>query len=165
MGRLAQTFAGLTIIDMIPYAAKTELTLEENASSVAFPNADLLNTTDKPFAVHRIIPRIIALDSNGLPLATQPDIDVREALVSVSFMVMGVNQGMTKEDNPVYIGNLLGGTTSERYWRLDEPIVMPNANGIAAKASVGAFPAGVTYTDLRVALTLQGFLLVVTPPK
>lgn len=165
MGRLAQTFAGLTIIDMIPYAAKTELTLAPAASSVSFPNTDLLNTTDKPFAVHRVTVRIIALDTNGLPLATQPDIEVREALVSLAFMVTGVNQGMTKENDPIYVGNLLGGTTSERYWRLDEPIVMPNGNGIAAKASVGLFPAGVTYTDLRVTVVLQGFLLVVAPPK
>ena len=51
MGRLAQTFAGLQIMDMIPYAMKTELTLAPSTSSTAFPNADLLNTADKPFAV------------------------------------------------------------------------------------------------------------------
>lgn len=165
MGRLAQTFAGLQIMDMIPYAMKTELTLNPSTSSTAFPNADLLNTGDKPFAVHRVIPRIIALDTNGLVLATQPDLETREALVSVSLMVTGVNQPMTKEDNPIYIGNLVGGSTSERYWRLEEPIVMPNANGINAKATVSAFPAGVTYTTLRVTLVLEGYILVVAPPK
>ena len=165
MGRLAQTFAGLQIMDMFPYTMKTTLTLAASVNAQSFPNVDWLNTQDKPFAAHRLIPRVIALDTNGLILATQPDIDTREALVQLALMLQGFNQAMTKDDVPIEIGNLVGGTTSERYWRFEEPFVLPNSYGVVAKATTLAFPAGVTYTSLKITLTLQGFLLQVAPPR
>lgn len=150
---------------MVPYSMQTQLTLAASVSGQQFPNADLLNTVDKPIAVHRMIPRVIALDSNGLPLASQPDIETREALVSIALTLTGLNQPMVKDASPVFLGNLLGGTTSERYWRYEEPFVLPNGNGVIASANVGAFPAGVTYTQLRITLLFQGYLLVVAPPQ
>lgn len=165
MGRLAQSFAGLQIQDMFPYAAKTQLTLAESTAATNFPNADWLNTQDKPLAVHRMTVRIIALDENGLVLATQPDIETREALVLLGMLLQGFNQPMTKDMTPIEVGNLLGGTTSERYWRFEEPFVLPNSYGVIASAQTIAFPAGVTYTNLRITLVLQGFLLQVTKPN
>lgn len=165
MGRLAQTFANLQIMDMFPYTAKTQLTLDEDISGRQFPNADWLNTQDKPFAVHRLIPRIIALDSDGLVLATQPDIETREALVQLGLLLQGFNQPMTKDATAIEVGNLLGGTTSERYWRFEEPFVIPNSYGVIATATTLPFPAGVTYTQLQITLTLQGFLLQVAAPN
>jgi len=111
MGRLAQSFAGLQIQDMFPYVMKTQLTLGPSVSARNFPNADWLNTQDHPFAVHRMTVRIIALDSNGLVLAAQPDIETREAIVLLGLLLQGFNQPMTKDAAPVEVGNLLGGTT------------------------------------------------------
>jgi hypothetical protein len=165
MGRLAQTFANLQIMDMFPYTAKTTLTLGPSVSARQFPNADWLNSQDKPFTVHRLIPRIIALDEAALPLATQPDIETREALVQLGLLLQGFNQPMTKDSTAIEVGNLLGGTTSERYWRFEEPFVLPNSYGVIASATTLAFPAGVSYTQLKITLTLQGFLLQVAPPN
>jgi hypothetical protein len=164
MGRLAQSYAGLQIQDMYPYTAKTQLTLTASSASTQFPNADWLNTQDKPFAVHRMIPRILAL-TDGVIAATQPDIEIREALVLLSLLVQGFNQPATKDMTAIEVGNLLGGTTSERYWRFDEPLVFPNSYGMIAAAQTIAFPAGVAYNSLRITLTLQGHLLQVTTPN
>lgn len=165
MGRLAQSFAGLQIQDMFPYAMKTQLTLGPSISARNFPNADWLNTQDHPFAVHRLTVRIIALDENGVVVATQPDIETREALVLLGLLLQGFGQPMTKDAAPIEVGNLLGGTTSERYWRFEEPFVLPNSYGVVASATTLAFPAGVSYTNLRITLVCQGFLLQVTRPN
>lgn len=164
MGRIATRFAGLQVMDMVPYSMSTRLTLAASVSARQFPNADWLNTNVYPFAVHRMIPRIIALDSNSLPLATQPDLEVREALVSISLNLQGFNMPMTKDMNPIPVGNLVGGSTSERYWRFEEPFVLPNSYGVVASATTGAFPASVTYTQLQITLVLEGFNLIVAQP-
>lgn len=166
MGRLAQSFAGLQIMDMFPYNMPSEQTVTTGQQGQAFPNADLLNTVTMPFAVHRLIPRIIALDSNGLALATQPDLEVRETLVKMRVNLQGFNHDAQKA--PVRIGNLLGGTTSERFWRFEEPFVMPNANGMLVTIDCDSFPstfAGSGIITLRVTVNLQGFLLQVAAPR
>lgn len=166
MGRLAQNFAGLTVVDMIPYNMPSTLTMTASTQGVAFPNTDLLNTVDKPFAVHRVIPRILALDSTGLVLSTQPDVEVREALISLRMVLTGFNQDATKAVVP--IGNLLQGTTSQRAWSFEEPFVLPNSYGVQVFADCAAFPAafaGAGVVSLQVRLNLQGYLLVVAPPR
>ncbi|MBK7823043.1 MAG: hypothetical protein IPJ61_18840 [Tessaracoccus sp.] len=166
MGRLAQTFAGLQIMDMFPYNMPTEQTFTTGQTGIAFPNADLMNQEGMPFAVHRVIPRVSALDSSGLLLATQPDVNVAEALIKLAVLWQGFNQNGTKA--PTRISNLVGGSTSERYWRLEEPIVLPNANGVVLTGSCDTFPAsfaGSGIISLRVTLVLQGFFLQVAPPR
>lgn len=164
MGRLAQTFAGLSIEDMFPYNEPSEVTVTTGQQGQAFPNADLLNTQDKPFAVHRMIIRVGALDSSGLLLSTQPDVNVLEALVKLRFELQGFNQSATKA--PVRVTNLVGGSTSERYWRFEEPFVLPNSYGVLGFIDCDTFPASFSgITSLRVTLNLQGFLLQVAPPR
>lgn len=162
MGRLALRYADLQIQDMFPYNMDTELSLAASVQGQFFPNADLLNTQDKPFAVHRMIPSVTALDTNGLPLATPPSDDVLNFLVQLRIELQGLNQLATK--TPVRIRNLIKGS-SERTWEFAEPFVLPNGYGLQIAADVGAFPAGVTYTSLLVAINFQGFLLQVAPPS
>jgi hypothetical protein len=162
MGRLAQRYADLPIQDMIPYNMDTELTLSASTQGTFFPSADLLNAQGLPFAVHRIIPSVTALDAQGLPLATQPsEYDVLFFLVSLRIELQGLNMNVTK--TPVRLKNLVKGP-QEMTWELAEPVVLPNGYGMLMAADVGAFPAGVTYSTLQVAMNLQGFLLQVGPP-
>lgn len=166
MGRIAQTFAGLNVVDMLPYNMVTELVLGTSSTApTAFPNNDLANSTDKPFAVHRMIPEIVALDSNGLVVDSQPDIRVMGTLIKISGSLTGPNQDIFKA--PVRLQNLLQGTTAQHAWSYEEPFVMPSASNVGLQlfATCDAFPAGFAnkVEKLRITINLQGYLLVIAP--
>lgn len=167
MGRLAKSFAGLHIIDELPYNMQTEQTLTSAQNTpTAFPNADLANTTDKPFAVHRMIPEVFALLTTGVPIGTQPDVRVMETLIKLSGQLTGPNQDIFK--SPTRLRNLLQGTTSQHSWAFEEPFVMPSASnvGLNLLATCDTFPAAFTdssITALRLTINLQGYLLVLAP--
>ena len=167
MGRLAKCFANLAIVDELPYNMQTEQVLTSNQqSATAFPNQDLANSTDKPFAVHRLIPEVIALLASGAPIGTQPDIRVMETLIKLSGQLTGPNQDIFKA--PTRLRNLVMGTTSQHAWSFEEPFVMPSASnvGLNLLATCDTFPASFTessITGLRVTINLQGYLLVIAP--
>jgi len=163
--RIAASFAGLEVRDMTPYNMPSEITLEASQSGIAFPGTDYVNTQEKPFAVYRAIPRVMALDENGLLLETQPDVNVLEALIKLRVSLVGFNQEATKAN--VRISNLVQGSTSERAWVFTEPFILPNQYGVQLFADCDAFPAGFAgdVDSLRVSVNLQGFLLVLAPPS
>lgn len=167
MGRLAKCFANLKIVDELPYNMQTEqaLTSAQNTPT-AFPNADLQNSTDKPFAVHRVIPEVIALLTTNVPIGTQPDVRVMETLIKLQGQLTGPNQDMFK--SPTRLRNLLMGTTSQHAWSFEEPIVLPSASNVGMNllATCDTFPTAFTdsaITSLRLTINLQGYLLVLAP--
>lgn len=164
--RIAASFAGLEVRDMTPYNMPSQVVIAASASGSAFPGTDFVNTQEKPFAVHRMIPRVMALDSNGLLLSTQPDVNVMEALIRLRVSLVGFNQEATKAN--VRIANLVQGSTSERAWEYTEPFILPNSYGIQLFADCDAFPAGFAglgVANLRVSINLQGYLLVLASPS
>lgn len=164
--RIAATFAGLDVRDMTPYNMPSELSLAASTSGTAFPGTDYVNTQEKVFAVYRMIARVMALDANGLLLATQPDVNVLEALVRLRVFLVGFNQEAVKAN--VRISNLVQGSTADRAWVFTEPFMLPNQYGVQLFADVDAFPAGFAalgVVNLRVTVNLQGFLLVQAPPS
>lgn len=166
MGRLAQQFAGLNIVDMIPYNMPSTLVMTSATTSIAFPGTDLLNTVDKPFAVHRMTVRILGLSSGSVIIGSQPALDVIEGLVSFQVKWTGFDMDATKAVVPV--GNLLLGTADHRAWSFEEPIVLPNSYGVQILANCGTFPTTFTdasITQLSVRVNLQGYLLVVAPAR
>jgi hypothetical protein len=163
--RIAATFAGLEVKDMTPYNMPSEVIISASQSGLAFPGTDLVNTQDKTFAVYRMMVRIMALDSNGLLLETQPDVNVLEALIKLRTFLVGFNQEAQKAN--VRVSNLVQGSTSERSWVFTEPFMLPNQYGVALFADCDPFPAGFAgdVATLRVTANLQGFLLVQVPPS
>jgi hypothetical protein len=140
----------------------SELTLAASVSGTPFNDSDFLNTQDKVFEVHRMIPRVYALDAEGLLLATQPDQNTAEGLVLLSMNLQGFNQLVTKSQTR--IGALIKGS-SERTWEYAEPFFLPNGRGIQLFASTTAFPAAVTYTQLLIVVVYEGFLLQLAPAQ
>lgn len=163
--RIAASFAGLEVRDMTPYNMPSEITIDASQSGIAFPGTDFVNTQEKPFAVYRLVPRVMALDAAGLLLETQPDVNVLEALVKLRVFLVGFNQEATKAN--VRISNLVQGSTSQRAWEFTEPFMLPNQYGIQLFADCDAFPAGFAgeVDSLRVTVNLQGFLLTLAPPS
>jgi hypothetical protein len=162
MGRLPSKYAGLEVQGRFPYVMDSELTLAASLSTQPFPGSDFLNEQDKVFEVHRMIPRIWALDDNGLLLLTQPAMETLEGLVLLSMNLLGFNQLVTK--SPSRVGVLVKGS-SERTWEYAEPFYLPNGRAIQLFANTVAFPAAATYTQLLIAVSFEGFLLQLAPAQ
>lgn len=162
MGRLPSAYAGAQIQGRFPYIMDSELIQAASISGIRFPGDDFLNAQDKVFEVHRMIPRIWALDSNQVPLATQPATELLENLVLLDMQLQGFNQQVTK--SPTRVGCLVKGS-AERTWEYAEPFYLPNGRGVLLTANTVAFPAGVSYTQLLIAVAFEGFLLQLAPAQ
>lgn len=162
MGRLAAKYADLDITTRFPYAMPGELTQAASVSNIPFNNENFLNVQDKVFECHRLIPRVWALDSNGVLLTTQPDQLLLQGLVLTSINLQGFNQLVTKAQTR--LGTLLKGS-AENTWEFADPFYLPNGRGVQAFITTTAFPAIANLSSLLVAFTFEGFLLQTQPAR
>lgn len=147
-------------MDRSPYEMQAERALVSANPNVLIEEGLLQVGVDKPFEVHRVIPRIYARTSGNVFLATQPDQELLAGLVKISIKNTGLDLSMTK--NPSRIGALTKGS-SERTWEWAEPMTITRTNGFAVSLEADTFPAVDTLNNLLVVLTFEGFLLVVAP--
>lgn len=162
MGRMPDTFADKKIKARFPYCMPGEMTLAFSTSGQLFPDVTFTNTTVYPFEIHRLIPRVYGLDANGLLVSTQPDFSTLAALVRLDILDFRMDLKMTKA--PTLIDALVKGS-SERTWEWAEPYTLPNSGGFQVGATSLAAPAGFTPTQLRVAITFEGFQLQLAAPS
>jgi hypothetical protein len=162
MGRLPSEWAGRVILDRIPYTLSGELALASAVAATQFAENTFSNNTDKPFEIHRMIPRQYALDSQNVLLATQPDQDMLAGLTRLDINDLGVNQIITK--NPTLIGLLTKGS-SERDWEFADPHYLTRGNQIQITASPLTYPSIEGLSKIRTGVAFQGFLLVVAAPS
>lgn len=161
MGRLPSTWADRPILDRDPYEFYGELTLGSSQPNTAFPSATFQCTVDKPFEVHRMIPRVYAYDAEGIILPTQPDQDLLAGIVKITIKDLGLEQLMTKV--ATRIGALTKGS-SERSWEWADPHYLTRSNGFEVTAQTVAFPDIEDLSTLVLAISFEGFLCVVAPP-
>lgn len=162
MGRLPATFADRPIYNRVPYAMYGELEILSNQINTVFPSATFENNTDKPFEVHRVIPRFLALDAEGIPLPVQPDQDLLGNLVKVTIDLLGFEQKMLKQ--PTRPVSLVKGT-AERTWEWADPHYLNRANGFTVGVQGMVFPAIDDLNSILVEITFEGFLCVIHPPS
>lgn len=162
MGRLPAQWAGKVITDRFPYSMAAELRLTTGQIITQFAASSFLHSIDKPFEIHRLIPRVIAQDSEGLLLTTQPDQELLASLVRLLMTNLGINQPMMP--NATRISVLTKGS-SERTWEYAEPYYLKNGQEIIASAQALTFPAISGLSSLMVVLDFQGFLIQVSPPS
>ena len=172
MGRLPSEFGGLPIKMRIPYTMVGEVTLVTNQSGQQYPDAVFTANTDMPIEIHRVVPRITALDGTGVAVPNQPNEDLLMSLVRARVNDFGKNALMTK--NPTRITNLVKGS-SERTWEFADPYYLVRSEGFQVVLDALAFPvlwdgaqvpnnAPVTpIVSLVVSWAFQGFLLQVAP--
>lgn len=161
MGRLPNTYADRPIMDRDPYAMPGELSLTTGQISTLYPPATFQCGTDKPFEVHRMIPRLYALNSSGVLLPTQPDQDLLAGLVKISLKIINKEQSMTRV--PTRIGTLTKGS-SERTWEFADPEYLERSTGFEVAIQAETFPTIENFASILVALTFEGFMIVVAPP-
>lgn len=165
MGRLPDMFAGQKIRARFPYTMPGELVLAFSASGVQFADVIYTNTTVYPFEIHRMIPRVYALDNTGLLLGTQPDFSLLAALVKLDLLDFRLDMKMTKAATAI---DALVKGSSERTWEWAEPYTLPNSGGFTVSNTTRAAPAtfaGLGITQLLLALTFEGFQLQIKAPS
>jgi len=160
MGRLPTTWANKIITMRTPYEMDGELTITSGQSGQQFPDATFANNIDKPFEIHRMIPRITALDSSGVALEEQPSQDLLASLVRLSITDLGKNTPLTKSPT---LMNLFTKGSSERTWEFADPYYIIRTELIQIVVDAVTYPDIDLLASLRVEVSFQGFLLVVAP--
>jgi hypothetical protein len=162
MGRLPATWSGRDIKLRIPYALAGEIVVAGGVTAVQFPDAVFTQSIDKPLEIHRMIPRVTALDSNSLPLLTQPSQDLLQQMVRARILDFGKNEALTK--NPALLDVLTKGS-AERSWEFAEPYYLVRSEGLQVAIDTFAITNLTGVSFLRISIAWQGFLLVVEAPS
>ena len=162
MGRLPAEFAGRKIKDRFPYALSGELSLTASQSGIQFTEGTFLHGVDKPFEIHRMIPRMYALDDSSVLLPTQPDQELLAGLMRLRILNLGLNQELLK--TPTLVGLLTKGS-SERTWEWADPMYLLNSWQIQVTCDTLAFPvfAPTAMTRLKIGIDFQGYQIVIAP--
>lgn len=161
MGRLPATFGNQPITDRFPYAMPGELVLTDSQSGIQFQDALFNNGVDKPFECHRLIPRVYALDDAGVMLPTQPDERLLAALVKINITITNLEQKLTKASAAI---DTLTKGSAERSWEFADPFYLIKSNNITVSCDTRAFPVISDFSQVLVAITLEGFFCICAPP-
>lgn len=163
MGRLPDTFAGTTgapqrITMRTPYTMAATIRVASSTSGVQFAPDVFTHSVDRPFEIHRMIPRAYLLDSNVV-VTPQPAIELTLGCVGARIQDFGKTQELSKSSTPLI--NCVKGP-NELTWEWAEPYFLIKDEGliVALDSIVYPFADGDT---LRVDIAFQGFLLTLAP--
>jgi len=164
MGRLPGEFGNRKITFRVPFNMPGELVLDGGQLGLQFPEATFLHNQDKPFEIHRLIPRVTALDVNNLYYVTlQPSLDALFSCTRLRIFDVSKNENLTK--NAQLLSTLCKGT-NERSWEFAEPYTLVRSEGLQITVDnlgTAAIFGGV-YSKSRIEITFQGFLIQIAPP-
>jgi hypothetical protein len=161
MGRLPAVWADRPILDRYPYEFPGEIQLVSSQPAIQFPQAVYQNGIDKPFEVHRMIPRVMAYDSEDMLLLVQPDQEYLQALIKIEILDVGLDTMLTKA--PTRLNALTKGS-SERTWEWTDPHYLVRSNGFTVTAQAEAFDTG-EIDHLVLTIVFEGFMCIVAPPS
>ena len=172
MGRLPTEFAGRKISFRVPYTMPGELIIPANTQGVQFPEGVFLHNSDKPFEIHRVIPRVSALTSVDLNTATAPPPNVvvdppvvyqvgnsvdqenasamLERLTRIRIFDFSKNENLTK--NAQLLTTLTKGS-EEKTWEWAEPYTLVRSEGFQ-----------VTIDNMATPLIVEGQLVATVSP-
>ena len=160
MGRLPAKFAGRDITFRVPFTMPGELVVAAGNIGVQFPEATFLHNSDKPFEIHRVIPRVTGLDAQQVVVSPLVDPNLLQRLTRIRIFDFSKNENLTK--NAQLLDTLTKGT-SEQTWEWAEPYVLVRSEGFQVTIDNVATAGVAPFT--RIELTFQGFLIVVAPPS
>lgn len=163
MGRLPSTYAGKEIQRRFPYTMTGEIVMTSGQTGLQYPDATFQNTINKPFEVHRMIPRVYAqLNGAIVSPANMPSQEYLLGMIRTKIIDLGQNQDINK--TPTRLDAMVKGS-SERTWEWADPHYLPNNTQLQITNDALVFPfASDTINQLNVVLTFEGFLVVVGPP-
>lgn len=160
MGRLPAQFGQRGITFRVPFSMPAELIVAAGHVGVQFPEASFLHNSDKPFEIHRLIPRLTGLNELEAIIVPLVDPDVLARTTRIRVFDFSKNENLTK--NAQLISSLTKGT-AEQTWEWAEPYVLTRSEGF--QVTVDNIATADIAENTRVELTFQGFLIVVAPPS
>lgn len=166
MGRLPASFASLLITARQPQAFAGEIALIGAQSGVQFPDSTFLNATDRPFEIHRMIPFVVAQDSNALALSPQPDQDLLMSLIRMKITDLGKGPTSLMKSS-VLLRTLVKGS-SERTWEWADPYYLAKSEQLQVINDSLGFPANAAIANLstlKVCVDFEGFFITLAPPS
>jgi len=176
MGRMPTKFADQTIKFRIPFTMPGEAVVLNQTTGQLFPDSTYLHNVDKPFEIHRVVIEIAPMDDAATPLLLTPPffgaiIDHAKILrnyVRLRMQDTSKNEFMTKA------AQLVSTLTRENTaaWEWEEPYTIVRAEGftnqvdnICEDYTVIVGQEEVTVANLKIAITYEGFLIVIAPPS
>jgi hypothetical protein len=162
MGRLPASFGGRMITARSPWVMAGELELSSAQSGQQVPDATYLNNTDRPFEIHRVIPFVVAEDTNKVALEQQPDQDLLSALIKAKITDLGKNNPLTKASTLL---RLLVKGSSERTWEFADPYYLVKSEQMQVIYDALTFPSIDDLQFLKVCLSFEGFFVTLGPPS
>jgi len=165
MGRLPATFGGRQITARQPQVFNGELVMTSAAQGQQFPDSTYLNSTDRPFEIHRMIPFCVALDSNGIALPGTVDQDLLCSLIRAK--VSDLAKGPTAFMRSSTMLRALVKGSSEFTWEFADPYYLAKSEQLQVILDALTFPA-ITVDDtamasINVSLTFEGFFISIGP--
>lgn len=166
MGRLPDTFAQRKITFRQPWAFFGDKLITAAQQNIPYPDATFQNSTDKPFEIHRMIPRVVAQDADGIALAAQPAQELMQSIVRIMINDLGKSTPLLKSPTP--LDSLVKGS-SERTWEWAEPYYLVKGEQLQVTINASAFPTAAPWdadvVSVGVRLCFEGFFLVLAPPS
>lgn len=164
MGRLPSSFASRTITARQPQVFAGEVSLTTAQLGIQFPDSTYLNATDRPFEIHRMIPFIVAQDTNGVALNPQPDQDLLMALIRTKITDLGKGPTALMKSSTLMRALVKG--SSERTWEWADPYYLAKSEQLQVVNDALAFPANgaiANLVSLKVCMAFEGFFLSLGP--
>lgn len=162
MGRLPANFAGRIVTARAPWVMSGELVMTSAQQSLQFPDSTFLNSTDRPFEIHRMIPFCVAQDSSGTALPGTVDQDLLCALIRTRILDLGKSQALTKSST--LLRALVKGS-SEFTWEWADPYYLVKSEQFQVTNDALTFPAivvsDVDLAQIKVSITFEGFFVTI----
>lgn len=164
MGRLPDQFAGRVITYREPFSMEGVKTITSGQNGQQYAPGVFTHASDKPFEVHRMIPRIFGLTSQNVLADCDDQCTLDYYLGLVKVRINDVGKTMEFQASSVYLASLVKGS-SENTWEFAQPFYMAKGELLNISLDADTFPAGFTdvIASLRVHLTFEGFQLIVAP--
>lgn len=165
MGRLPDQFAGRVITYREPFAMEGVAILDSAQVGFQFPEGTFTHASDKPFEIHRMIPRVIGTDDDDIPVdcTDQCSQDFYFNFIKLRINDLGKTMEMTKSST--YLASLVKGS-SETTWEFAQPAYMAKGELYQVMLDADTFPTSFSETGidgLRVHITFEGFQLITSP--
>ncbi len=163
MGRLPEFFAGTNKVPQritfrSPYTMGDVINVPSSSAGAQFAPDVFTHSVDRPFEIHRAIPRAYSVNSSGIIIVPQPPLELILGCINQSIQDYGKQARFQKASTPI-MTSVKG--TSEVTWEWAEPYYLEKDEGLITALDSLVYPF--TNSTVRVAWAYQGFLLTLAP--